>query len=478
MDLPDELLLTIFQHLEIQDIVWSVSKVCLTWEKLASDPELWRDRYVFYNSVKYNAFVETVHTAKNQIKYLHLGGHQAMEEVAIQALLSSSITVVKRLSFLGSCRTNPDTVIEILRKFGSNLKSLTLCVNDELVSFGTDKKSCYALEDEHIRPGILFHLIGNLENLQHLTLYGGFCTKWYFGELLQSPGCHKIETLDLKEFDELKFDDFTSSRKLDLVQTLLIKNKDHLKSLKLSILDASNSGVQKCVQKCHSLQKLSINIKQLIGYHNGSFMLNILELSGRFLHNRQLESIISNMSQYGDLLSRLTEFNLIQFNIIETDMFCNLSKFLHGLKILRVEGNWLNFERISVITDNAPLLERICVRGTHTVAERHFVSMSCPLTTLRNIDLDDTFDMDCIFIATKFKTIPLLNYSVIETGCDCVNHFYGNSEFEFDLGLEALSPKSCNLRVIEITLSNNLDAEFLPKFWTLSENDRGFHFQM
>ncbi|XP_034231741.1 uncharacterized protein LOC117639891 [Thrips palmi] len=475
--LPDEVLLSIFQHLDNQDIVFSVAKVCMRWEKLASDPELWSDRFVFYDSIKYSAFTATMHIASKQIKYLHLGGHEAMEEEATQALLSSNITVLKRLSFLGTCRTNPTKVIQILNKFRSNLESLTLCINDELVSFGTDEKTCYAMKDA--RPGLLFNLIGGMENLRHLTLYGGFSTKWYFDEFLQSAGCNKIETLDLKDFEELS-ENFRSSRELDVVQTLIMKNKDHLQSLKLPTMGASSSGVQRCVHKCYkSLKNLSINMKLLISYHNESLNLNFLELNGRFLHDRELESVafLNDISQYGDLLHRLNELNLNQFDIVEEDMFSILSKYLHDLKILRIEGNWLTSENINVITKNLPLLEKICVRNSYTVAEKHMISLHCPVSTLNDIGFDDIYDMDCIYVATKFRTVPLLDYSVISTGCECRKNFLSKKELKSDLDSKAFSPESLTLRMIQLSLSNNLDIKFLSKFWKPGDNDRSFHFE-
>lgn len=476
-DLPDEILLSIFQHLENQDIVSRIAKVCLKWEKLASDSELWRNRYLFYNFNKCDEFNATVRTINNMINYIHLGGHQAMEEEALQALLCSNITVVKKLSFLGSCRTNPSKVIKILQKFGANLESLTLCVNNELVSFGTDEKTCYALKDAHLRPGIIFNLIGCMENLKNLTLYGGFCTKWYFGELLQSPGCSKIETLDLKDFEEFS-DNFRSSRKLDLVQTLVLKNKDHLRLIKLSLSGASSSGVRRCVHKCYkSLKNLSINLKQLNEFHTGSLSLDFLELNGRFLHDRQLESMAhsTNISLYGHLLHGLTEFNFIQFDIIEKDMFGQLAKFLLGLKILRLEGNWLTSENINIIINSSPFLENICVRSSQMVVEKHLISICIQPSILQNVDFDDTCEMDC---ATNFEIMSFLNYSIIQTGCECDINSHGHGEFKSGLASVALSSNCCTSRAIHLTISNNLDVEFLPKFCKFSENDRIFHFEL
>lgn len=481
--LPDELLLYIFQHLEGLQIVSSVAPVSKRWKHLSSEPKLWRNRFIFYNSKHPGLFVEIINNACNQnIKYLHLGAHEPLADIAIQALFSSNVFNVKKLSFLGSCRTSPSKVIKLLSQVSLNIESLTLCVNDELVSYGEDGKTCYSLTGSNARPGLLFKVISCMENLKSLRLCGGFSTRWYFGELLKEPGCNKIEALDLKDFEEVS-DNFSSYRKIDFVRALLIKNKNCLKSLKVSEKCIRNPDVRDCVRECGgTLKELSVNLAQADSLIDFLPKVTSLHLGGRYNHDWGHDPAEVAVANYAPVIARMEELSLFQFTHIQPHDFFLIVRPFQNLKVLRLEGCLFTKSNFDTVGRCCPLLERLCLRDTKTVAERHLISMRVHFGVLKDFNLEEVSDLDCQKPLMYLQKLPFLKLCVYHTDCSCKNKLHVACDLldmtDYSLRLDHCNNDHYKKRdmCLDVTMSNGLKDEYFSEFKGFDENDLIFHF--
>lgn len=461
----------------------------LRWRKLAREPSLWRNRFIYYCWRNPNVFVDILKNVHTQIEYLHLGGHRELEEKALQALLSVNVTHVKRLDFLGSCRTDPSKVLEILSKFSLNIESLTLCVNDELVSYGEDGLTCYAFVHSNAipRPGLIFTLMAQMKNLKNLRLCGGFSTQWYFGELLEQPGCGMIETLDLKEFQEFRHR-FISSRKTDFVQALLIKNKNHLKSIKLSETCARNPGVRECVNESQEhLEELAINAAQIDYFLHEMINITALHLTGRFQFD--WEEGICKVINYSHITTNLEEINLIQFNHMGMS-FYEIGQSFARLRVFRIDGNLLDERNIAIVAKYSPSLEKICVRNTNIVAKRHLVLLEMNVHSLKIIDFGGISGLKCTNSAVKLKKKSIVQLKVFGTGCDCKHEQKSTSPEKKSHSVKSKGTNNIDdtvpvtsekerFRLIDLIMSNMIKVEFFSEIAGISKidaNDIIFHF--
>ncbi|KAK3924902.1 F-box/LRR-repeat protein 14 [Frankliniella fusca] len=359
--LPEELMLSIFSLLELEELARSVVPVCSRWRRLGRDESLWAGATLRYDPTAESAddFIRALLTAPalGTLEYI-TDGAPTREDVA-KALTKCC----QRVTTLRMLPGPPENVLWIvLDRLAEHLRHLELFVTDLSVL------AC----------------IGGMDNLLSLTLHGEI--SFVTDKLSRlGSGCAQLTELDL---GGLRFNDIY---RLDLlIADVVLGHTETLTVLKLPP-SMTSAIVMDAVADCRKLKVLAIWITPHI---TSSVLTASLQRLGQlesltwrnydaWLDKAELAHFILQSQRF----PQLKEFRLLDCIDMDDGLALALAHRAHGLARLSLHRSELSARGLAEIMQRAHELTSLDLYKNASVAEEHLEMVASHLHKLRLLDV-------------------------------------------------------------------------------------------
>lgn len=359
--LPEELMLSIFAMLELEDLARSVVPVCSRWRRLGRDESLWSNATLRYDPLAESSddFIRALLTAPTlgALEYI-TDGAPTREEVA--KALTKCCSRVSSLRLLPGLPENVMWIV--LDRLADHLRHLELFVTDLAVL------AC----------------IGGMDNLLSLTLHGEI--SFVTDKLSRvGSGCQHLSELDL---GGLRFNDIY---RLDVLVADVVQG--HVNTLTVLKLPPSmtSATVMDAVAECRKLKVLAIWITPHI---TSSVLTAALQRLGQlesltwrnydaWLDKAELAHFILQSQRF----PQLKEFRLLDCIDMDDGLALALAHRAHGLASLSLHRSDLSAHGLAQILERAHELTSLDLYKNASVSEEHLEMVASHLHKLRHLDV-------------------------------------------------------------------------------------------